>query len=371
MLIVVALSLTALMGFLALALDMSLAMNERRTAQNAADHAALSASYAKCTSGSPVAAANASVTRNGYSIAELTLTSLGGNRYRAVIDSSTPTFFGRVLGFSVVDVLTRAVGDCSGGGGSGNAIFAAGDRCRSYGKEQLDISGSNQTVYGGVHSNDNADISGSSNDFGDTNPPVDPFTYVSTISNGGSGNDYDPGYPAQVGHQPTPITFDLVDYQPGGRAALAAGSDYFYVNGDIDGDYIHSHGDGLYYATGKIDVGRSGLNRDVTLVAEDELKLAGSNQHLDPYIDGLLAYGANVYSGIDRCDKFVVSAGGSNQDWSGIIYGPNGLVEMNGSSNTALTGSLIGYSVRLNGSDLTIIADPSLFPGDPFVALEE
>ena len=52
-LLLVSLGLVALMGFLALALDMSLAMNDRRTAQNAADHAALSASYAKCTGGNP------------------------------------------------------------------------------------------------------------------------------------------------------------------------------------------------------------------------------------------------------------------------------------------------------------------------------
>ena len=109
----------------------------------------------------------------------------------------------------------------------------------------------------------------------------------------------------------------------------------------------------------------------MTLVAEDELTISGSNMELEPYVDNLLVYGARVYSGIDQCDKFVVSMGGSNQEWTGIIYGPNGLVEMNGSSNTTLTGSLLGYSVRLNGSNLTIIADPSFFTGDPFVALVE
>lgn len=369
-LLITSMALLVLMGLMALAIDMSLAMTDRRTAQNAADHAALSAAYTKCTSGNPTAAANAAVIRNGYTVSDLTLSHLGGNSYEAVIDSENPTFFGRVLGFSALDVSTRAVGDCSAGGGGGNAIFAMGDTCESFGKEQLDISGSSQTVYGGVHSNDNADISGSNNDFGDTNPPLDPFTYVSSITQGGSNNDYDAGYPAQIGILPPPVTFNLGDYQPGGSSAIAAGSNYFYVNGDIDGSFIESNGNGLYYATGKIDMDKT-VNLDVTLVAEDELKISGSSMTLDPYLDGLLAYGANVYSGIDQCDKFVVSMGGSNQNWTGIIYGPHGLVEMNGSSNTALTGSLVGYSVRLNGSNLTIIADPSLFPGDPFVALVE
>ena len=60
---------------------------------------------------------------------------------------------------------------------------------------------------------------------------------------------------------------------------------------------------------------------------------------------------------------------GSNQNWFGIIYGPSGLIEMSGSTNATLTGSLIGYSVRLNGSNVTIVADPDLFPADPIVKL--
>ena len=68
------------------------------------------------------------------------------------------------------------------------------------------------------------------------------------------------------------------------------------------------------------------------------------------------------YSGIDQCDKFVVAMSGSNNAWTGIIYAPHGLIEFSGSTNTALSGSLLGYSVRINGSDVTIIADPDLFP---------
>ena len=77
---------------------------------------------------------------------------------------------------------------------------------------------------------------------------------------------------------------------------------------------------------------------------------------------GVLAIGAVPFSGIDQCDKFVVAMSGSNNDWSGLIYAPHGLIEFDGSSNSALSGSLLGYTVRLNGSNVTIIADPSLWP---------
>ena len=195
---------------------------------------------------------------------------------------------------------------------------------------------------------------------------------MDTFGDGGSGNLYDATYPQQVGTASAPVTFSLVDYAPGGSAATiaATASEYYYVGGDIDGDYILANGDGLYYATGNINLDKT-VTAAVTLVAEGFIEVSGSNQILTHYIDGLLAYGAQPYTGIDQCDKFVVSMGGSDNDWTGIIYGPEGLIEMNGSSSTTLTGSLIGFSVRLDGSSLTIIADPDLVPGAPYVRLTE
>ena len=62
---------------------------------------------------------------------------------------------------------------------------------------------------------------------------------------------------------------------------------------------------------------------------------------------------------------------GSTNSWEGVIYAPDGMIEMSGSSNTTLTGSLIGYTVKANGSDLRIQADPDLFPGDPVTRITE
>ncbi len=370
-LIIMALSMVVLIGLAALALDLSLAMNERRTAQNAADHAAMSASYARCTGGDPLAAGIAAAERNGYPASEVTLTNLGGNTFEARIATSSRTFFARAIGRDSVGIATRAVADCAEGAGSGNAIFAEGDSCTSYKKRQIDISGSSQTVYGGMHSNDNIHIGGSSNDFGPGNPPpTDSVTYVTSFHDGGSGNGFDPLYPEQVDGYPSGVSFDLARYDTGGEAAVAAGGQYYRLNGDIDGAFIEARGDGLYFATGDIKLDKT-VDLDVTLVARGVVEISGSDQELNPFIDNLLIFGAEPYTGIDRCDKFVVSLSGSTQNWSGLIYGPNGLIEMNGSSNTALTGSLIGYAVRLNGSELTIIADPTLFEGESFVRLSE
>ncbi len=163
--------------------------------------------------------------------------------------------------------------------------------------------------------------------------------------------------------------FVLAAYDTGGSAAVAAGAQYWRVDGDIDGSYIENLGDGLYYATGDILLNSSDVDLDVTLVAEGRVTISGSGQQLRPFLNGLLIFAAQPYSGIDQCDKFVVSLGGSDQNWFGLIYGPNGLIEMSGSTNATLTGSLIGYSVRLNGSSITIVADPDLFPAEPIMKL--
>ena len=62
---------------------------------------------------------------------------------------------------------------------------------------------------------------------------------------------------------------------------------------------------------------------------------------------------------------------GSSNSWSGVVYAPHGMIEMSGSSNSTLTGSLIAYTLKLNGSDLKIQADPSGLIKPPVTRLTE
>ncbi len=177
--------MAVLLMFAALAIDLPMQMNERRTAQNATDHAALSASWATCTGGDPVAAAVASLQENGYATSDMTLTHLGGTTFEARVDTASQAIFSRVMGFEVFAVSTQAIAECVTSAAGGSAVFASGDTCSSFGQDQIDISGSTQFVYGGIHSNDNIDVSGSVNDFGPGNPPeTDSMTYLTTFTEG-------------------------------------------------------------------------------------------------------------------------------------------------------------------------------------------
>ena len=357
-----AVAFIALLTVAAFAVDLGVMFAERREVRNAADNSALAAAWADCHDKSASTAADSSIGRNDYAASNLTLTKLARGTYQADVETTVDLNFADVIGIDTVTVTGSAAASCFYHGGSYAAIFAAGD-CAGFGKPTLAIPGSTQRVFGGVHSNDNVEVSGSGNDFGPGDPAEDPFTYVSNFKASGAGNVWDPGYPLNTGWEPMPLQFRLRDYSPGSRNAIDAKlvGRYHYVDGDIDGVYIETYGEGLYYATGNIKLDKE-VTLALTLVAGGVVEFNASNQNISPYVDNLLAFGGSPYAGIDSCDKFVMSMSGSSSNWSGIVFGPNALIEFAGSSNSTFTGSMIGYAVRLNGSDVTIKSDPDLIP---------
>ncbi len=377
MLVTVSLILLALMAGAALALDMGEVLVECRHARNAADHAALAAAWAHCNGRNAQSAADSSVLRNGFDIWDLTLADTTDGS-QAEINTTVDMAFAAVIGIDTVDVSGLAVARCSGGGGQGGAIFAFGDTCDDPGKIQLKLSGSKNTVYGGVHSNDNVALSGEQNNFGFDNPPDDPFTHVKPILDPAklATNWFDTGYPKQVTEKlPEPDFIDIKDYGPGGSAAKAAAADggkWFFSPKDWDKDEITERGEGLYYARGDIIVPK--INGAFTFVAEGMIRAPAGESTLTPYVDNLLFMGAWDWSDPkngskleDQCDSAVVTVNGSQTDWTGIIYAPNGLIKLEGSTNISLTGAVLGYSVDLSGSELVIIGDssPAEPPGSP------
>ena len=363
-----------LFGIAAVVVDGGRIYAENRHLQATADQAGLSAADAHCTGGDPVAVAGSVAVANGYDASAATVTpdydpatggigATGTEFVKVELESTIPTTFGQVIGMDTMVTNARAVVNCRVGDGGYYAVFAGGNNCEDLGKLQLDIPGSNETVIGGTHTNGNGWISGSDNDF------QGPFTHVGPFGMGGTGTSFLTGYPAQIGPQPWPVTFDRDYYRD---LALLGGPNRFYVNGEIDGSFIESNGDGLYYATGIIKVDKSDISASVTLVSEQTVEFSGSNQDLTAYVDDLLAFGGIEKIGIERCDQFGVSMNGSNNLWIGIVYAPLSLIEMNGSDNgTVIRGSLIGWSVRLNGQEILIEGDFVQIPGAPAIAIWE
>lgn len=369
----VASSLLAILGIAALALDGGNVYRERGHLQNAADSAAMAAAYEACTGGlNPVGVGTSIATANGYVDNGTTVSVVvapEASFWRATIGAGNETFFGRLFGLGRLDTSATALAGCSLGGANGYAIFAGSTNC---GDITLDWPGSNTAVKGKVHSNDQVKVGGSGNSVTGDATLVDP---------GGTPGAIPWSTDGVVGW---PVSYDILDFlrlAQGGNgsveaATLAAGDIYVYVPGKLDlGDYAVGGviPDGVYVAGQELVVSDSNLSGNVTLVSaptssngdKGTIDFSGSDLHLTPYWKGLLAFSDgrmnDTATSLDNCVFPAVKMAGSNTTWEGVVYAPRGMIEYSGSSNSTVNGSLIGNTVKLNGSDLNIAYED--FPG--------
>jgi hypothetical protein len=357
--------------FAGLAIDGGRGYWEKRQAQNAAEHAALAAAWEYCSPSTPARtpaqAAVASATDNGFTHdgTNVWVTTTGSaGEYTVKVQSRLPTAFAMIMGFDSITASGRAVAQCIRTSGGGYAIFAGGNNCESEGKFQIDISGSNNIVSGAVHSNDNINVGGSDNEFDAA------VTYVSEETHHDSTVFVNP-YPSQAPNEDWPLEFSRDTYY---TLANSGEPNMHYFVGDIDSGDIT--GPGLYYATGKIDLGGSDQEESLTLVSERDVIIGGSNNDYEPYMDNLLAFSAwDVAEGestlVKRCDVPGVKVSGGHNDWRGFIYAPESLIDMSGSDTSTLVGSLIGWSVKVSGSSVNNTADETFLEGPPVLRLME
>ena len=320
--------------------------------------------------------------------------------WKATIDSTIDGYFSKVLGAPTLSTSATAIVSCTTSVVGGYALFAGG----VCGEKTLDWSGSDNSVTGGIHSNDGIYVAGSSNTVDGVTTSGDP------ISGGGSGNTFTP--PAAVdGPFGWPITFDAADFLPdlfdlGNGSPLGnklveglVGSDrYHFYDGKIDSGVLLSEGwmtgsvlqPGVYVATDDIDLSISnlsvanivGVTQGVTFVSapKDEGKgivtLSGSNQMLNPFYEGLLVFSdswkGNPGYPYDEpltpqpdCFDPAIKLSGSDQDWEGILYAPRGMVDLSGSTNVSIDGSVISYTIRIGGSTQDITFVGSGGPSEP------
>lgn len=364
-LILFALFMVALLAMLALVIDGGFIMLHRRVAQNAADAAALAGAY-RISTGASDAAVEAmvheyAITRNGadgFEAVYLPSGALvgagsqpaGSNGVRVRTTCAFPATFAKVLGheeFTVAAVAAAAFMEPEEGDCGGYAIWADSDTCN----EALHWGGSNNSVAGNVHSNHDIHVGGSNNSVaGETE-------YVTNMTVGGSGCTFDPP-PAQSTVQPLPIEFNIEDYRPGGRAAVAAGSDYHHIQGSLKlgGD---ANLFGLYYVTGSVKI-QAVDGGTFTIVAEQGIKIQSGSGY-QPYIDGLLLFSNKNAMGCSG--DTIIHIGGITGSWTGVLYAPRGKIHYSATAGSMHDGSLIGWRVDLSGSGWSLTCDDTLCDG--------
>lgn len=381
--VLLALSLVGLIGFVALAIDGGRLYAEKRHAQNAADNAALAAARAKCLSQDYESVAYSMANENGYDndgVGDIVTVNSpptsgpdeGDSEHVEVIIVSN--FPGTLIQFfrpGGLQVTVRAVGECVPGVGQGRpGIFAISRTCNN----AIYWSASSVTVRGGIHSNRDLQIRGKKNLlFG-------MAAYVTTADAAPQNVTLDPPGPANPKHS-RPIDdytgIQLEDYAPGGEKADTAeeAGQYVHYDGDIDVKWLENNGyyvdetdtivSGLYYATGDIDIKGRYINGTVTFVAEGEIHFTGPDQELSAYVDGLLAFSAlRRDTGVARCNTPVIQFSLCCSVYNGLSYAPYGNINISG-DGIEYNGGLVGYAISLSGNNATITYPLDYIPPDP------
>lgn len=383
--IFVASSLLLLLGMGAMALDGGALYSERRSAQNAVDHAALTAAYTECTGGSEadaIAAGLAAADTNGFDNDGITntvaiVTGGGDFQYRATISTTSPPSFARAIGVESLTTGATAVASCQPGELEGEALFAYGSTC----DDELIIQGNGLEVFGAAHSNGDVEMTGENHEV------ADGIGYGDDFTDSGSTNTYTA---APAGFRPYPIEFDIADYRPGGAVAVDAGSQYYEVDSGIsEGTWEAGPqkwtvantalSPGIYYSPGSIEVGQAvtidsatgGELDGVVFVAEGPITFKENTEFTAWGGDsnqGLVVFSNYPSSG--SCTEIALEMLGNQNVFNGIIFAPHGQVRAQGNSSSSF-GGIWGYRVSVDGNGLSLEGPTVGSGGDPTVTFDE
>jgi hypothetical protein len=203
----------------------------------------------------------------------------------------------------------------------------------------LRITGSNNTFAARVHANLDVTLTGSQNKL------LGGTEYGTTFTATGSQNTFTPAA-ARTPAAPVPVTFSIADYQPGGRAATAAGAAYHPIPASqcTAGTWtLPATAAGLYYVPCAVKATNSGGTATLTVIATGSITLTGSTRTINAFTDGIV-FATNTAT------SPAISLTGSTLTLSGNIISTNGPVTLTGSTNT-ITGTVIGTNINLSGSN--------------------
>jgi hypothetical protein len=381
--VIMLLMIILFLGVAAFTIDGLRIFIDRRSSQNAADASALAGALAICDGEDPVAPAAARAADNGFTDApdhpiRISYPPASGpyagdptSIQVEIIAHTTGTFI-RLFYSGVLESTSTAVARCDFHTvGSHAALFGGSLTCQN----TVDWSGSDTLIQGDVHSNHDLHIGGH------TNTIQGAVTFVASVDAPPGNVVYEPPPPAnprRVPIQSYPVDFSLRDFAPGGPVANAAEArgEYAHCDCRMDMNWLEDHGwydpasdtlkAGLYYSSGTIVISANHLTSSgATLVSDGEITLSGSSHRIAPYAYGVLLFSGRDLSGNAQCNSPAIRLSGSQNIWSGLMFAPDGAIQLSGASSSTLDGSLIGYSLSLNGSNMLIRENRDYLPPRP------
>ncbi|MBI2865005.1 MAG: hypothetical protein HYX94_10645 [Chloroflexi bacterium] len=390
--VIISVAMIAMVAMLALVLDAGYVYAQRRLVQTAVDAAALGAAREVASGGATDAGvlarmqeyANRNSPRGGITVVgtyiapnEADLSAVGSGSIPQLakgvkVEGQTTfnTFFMGIIGIKRTRASALATARFPDPIGPGNwAIWAGSTTNCSSGS--IGWNASSSTIEGGLHSNGNIQIGGG----GGGTTIAGNVESVGGVQGPNVNYAGSVPYPVEGVVEPSPFRFRMQDFQPGGLAAVAAGSQYYYVSGDLAKTTRDSNNQtyfdnvsrtlrtGLYYVTGNVSF-NGGVSGTVTIVSRGVISIKGGDNQLKLFqppqnacsLGGIVLYTDKQSGNVCSDSGNVIELTGNNNLWEGLLYAPNGRVSLSGSTNgtSTLLGAVVGQTVDISGSNLTI-----------------
>lgn len=323
--VIVALMLTVLFGFVALATDVGVAYSKKTKLQYAIDATALAAAQELPNTTNATNVANQYIQLNGFTPSDISISFSDSNRTINIQANKTVNlFFAKVLGFNSVNVHPLCSASSESVPAAFNYALFSGSTTSA-----LTLNGSSQYISGSSHANKNFSANGSNLTI------TGACEAVTTITVNGSQINID-------NRVPNSSFVAMPDFSDSIKTLAQQNGHYYTGNQTYNGSNLDISNP--IYVEGNVTVNGSHFTGKGTIVATGTITFNGSN---------LNASGNDAVCFYSQSGNITVNGSGSVFD--GILYAPNGTITMNGSSQT-VNGRVIGNKVTINGSSLRIIS---------------
>ncbi len=349
-LVLIALGIVVLLGFVAFAVDFGVDYSARQKMRNNTDAAALAGAQSLTNAAAAkTAAANYYASNMGLTSANVTVLGTNGNTTQYSIggdtvditspysDSTTQAkgiaasnvirvyacrnvrhHFGNLFGLPSSQYCVRSVAILSSGSGGGFAMWA--DR-------EVEIEGNNNIITGNTHANRNLEVEGNNNSITGT------AFYVTSAEIEGHNNSVIAQQTTTKTKPSVPNTLDYYKSLAQANGTYYVGNKTFSTNGAVLSGVIFVDG-------GNLKIKGNNISGTVTFVTNTgRIEFNGNNLNFTAYVDKLLAYAGNPTGYGD--DDPEIEVNGNNANFKGTLYSTKGDVDIEGNDFT-LEGALIG-----------------------------
>lgn len=324
--VLVALAMSVLLGFMALTVDCGVLYAEKQKIQAALDAACLAGVQDLPDTTAAVETALYYAELNGLSADEVEVSFENGDRRMVLTCTRTvELIFMPSLGVDSKDigVLAAAEAGSSPGHVFDYTLFSGST------STTLRMSGNDLLVDGSAHTNENFRANG--NDLEITGA----CEAVGTISTNGNNIDIPLRYPASC-HIDMPDYSDIIYSQ-----AEAAGQVF---NNDVHYNGNNVYVDNSIYVDGDVHMNGNTIRGAGAILSTGDIHINGN------------CISANTDAQVCVYSEGDIHINGNNITIEGILYAPYGEISMNG-NNIIISGRVIANEVRFSGNDISITGD--------------